>query len=122
MKERGPSSSSNLGFFPAQVDIDRIVKEHFSRNKSVIPTGHAEERLNDRTVTMGEVRQVLTKRGSRASRYDEYQTHDDAGTEINRWSYAFVGGTSEGRQLRVCVSILEKPEYQILLVTVCEEE
>ncbi len=119
---KGIKTATHAVIPPAKVQIDQIVKDIYNRGKMIIPTGHAEERLDKREVTLQEVRQVLMKKGSRAARYDDFQTHDDAGKEINRWSYGFVGSTAQGRKLRVCVSVLEQPNRQVLLVTVCDEE
>jgi hypothetical protein len=85
-----------------------------------IATSHAKKRLDKREISMKEVRAVLVS-GKRASERDEFHTHDDAGREINRWSYAF---TKQGldRKLRVCVSLLDDVvEKQLLVVTVIDE-
>ena len=64
--------------------VHRLIEQ-----KSYVPTGHAKKRLDDREVTIKEVRAVLLS-GKRESDRDRFHTHDDAGNEINRWSYAFV--------------------------------
>lgn len=85
-----------------------------------VPTGHAKKRLDGREVTIKEVRAVLLS-GKRDSGRDKFHIHDDAGNEINRWSYAFVKQGLD-RKLRVCVSLLTNDaDKQLLIVTVVDE-
>jgi len=98
------------------------VKGAYSQAMMIIPSGHAKKRLEDREVTMQEVRQVLSRSGSRKASKDQFCKYDAVGNEINRWSYAFVGRTTDRRQLRICVSVVENPDRKLLIVTVLDEE
>lgn len=70
---------------------------------------------------MQEVRAVLVG-GKRVPERDEFHVFDNAGHEINRWSYAFAKRGLD-RKLRVCVSLLpDHAEKQLLIITVIDEE
>ena len=84
-----------------------------------IPTGHAKKRLDQREVTIKEVRSGLLS-GKRQPNRDKFHVYDERGNEINRWSYAF-SKTGLDRKLRVCVSIDESRAKPLLIVTVVEE-
>lgn len=99
MARKGIRISTDAVTSPVKVQIDEIVKRAYERALAIIPTGHAKRRLDDREVTMQEIRQVLNRSGSRKTSKDQFCTHDAAGNEVNRWSYAFVGRTTDGRKL-----------------------
>ncbi len=122
MARKRVKTSTDAVIPPAKVQIDGIIKDTYRLELPIIPTGHAKKRLQRREVSLQDIRQVLTRSGSRASEHDKFHTHDEAGNEINRWSYGFVGRTTDKRKLRVCVSVVEKPDRTILIVTVCDEE
>lgn len=109
-----------VGILPAKhtgltAKVHRLIEQ-----KRYVPTGHAKMRLDGREVTIKEVRAVLVS-GKRASGRDEFHTHDDAGNEISRWSYAFVKQGLD-KKLRVCVSLLtDEVDKQLLIVTVVDE-
>jgi hypothetical protein len=105
---------------PKETNVAQAVRQVFQNDLPFVPTGHAKDRLQQRSVTLQEIKHVLIS-GRRAPAHDQFNTHDAAGTEINRWSYAFSGRTKEKRKLRVCVSFLEKKDRVLLIVTVCEE-
>lgn len=71
---------------------------------------HALQRLQERSVTMLEVEQIL-RLGHREPKKDEWKPEYDA------WSYAMRGKTDENRSLRVAVAI-EEPG--VLVVTVID--
>lgn len=122
MARKGIKTSNVAVVPPAKVKIEDLVKGVYSQAVMIIPTGHAKKRLEDREVTLQEVRQVLSRSGSRKASKDQFCKYDAAGNEINRWSYAFVGRTTDRRKLRVCVSVVENPDRKVLIVTVLDEE
>lgn len=111
--------SSSQGIIPPakHSEIQKKVKT-FIANEKYVATGHAKQRLDQRDVSMKEVRSALLS-GKRVSSEDKYHTHDDSGKEINRWSYAF---TKKGfdRPIKVCVSISETESKPLLIVTVID--
>lgn len=59
---------------------------------------HAEQRLLQREVTVGEVQQVL-RDGWRAPKHDKYRE------DFRAWNYALRGKTVDGRNLRLAVAV-----------------
>jgi hypothetical protein len=97
--------------------IEKAV-QRFIEEEKYVPTGHAKKRLDQREISIKEVRSALIG-GKRDKVYDKYHTHDDKGNLINRWSYAFSKSGLD-RRLRVCVSIDETREKPLLIVTVVD--
>jgi len=117
-KKGRPKKSSSAAIPPAKhTSITQLVRELIEQ-EMYTATGHARKRLDEREISMKEVRTAL-KSGRRVSAYDEFHTHDNNGNEVNRWSYAFEKSGLD-RQIRVCVSIDESKNKHLLIVTVID--
>jgi hypothetical protein len=86
-------------------DVRRLVS-----GDAYIFSRHALERLQQRQVTVPEVRHVLLN-GFHESRKDEWRDREGA------WNYAIRGKTVDERELRVCVTFLPG---NLLVVTVID--
>jgi hypothetical protein len=112
--------SDSPGILPSKhAGIEAKVRRLIEQERYV-PTGHAKKRLDQREVTIKEVRSTLIS-GKRQLSLDEFHANDASGRPVNRWSYAF---SKQGldRKLRVCVAIDETREKSLLIVTVVEED
>jgi hypothetical protein len=69
---------------------------------------HAEKRLQERKISIQEVRQIL-KSCRREHTYDEYNP------EFDNWNYAIQGKSLDGRTIRVAIAIVSPG---ILIITV----
>ena len=96
-----------------KLEVQRLVE-----SEKYVPTGHARDRLDQREVSMKEVRDALLS-GRRSVSDDEFQVWDTKGNQVNRWSYAFVK-LGLDRKIRVCVSIDESRVKPLLIVTVID--
>lgn len=72
--------------------------------------GHALKRLNEREVTVAEVRMIL-RNGFREIRKDEFRE------DFCEWNYALCGSTVDNRRLRVSVAIKKNG---IIVITVID--
>jgi hypothetical protein len=84
-----------------------LVKQALADGRFVF-TGHARERLNDRSVTSSEVYQVLES-GHHVPKLDKYEDLYQA------WKYSWIGKTDDGRRLRLHVAVM-KPNVLVLTV------
>lgn len=115
-KRKNPRKSNSSVILPHKhTGLVNLVKR-FIENEEYAPTGHAKKRLEQREVTIKEVRAAILS-GKRVTKDDEFHTHDSNGNVVDRWSYAF---TKQGldRKIKVCVSIDESKKKPLLIVTV----
>lgn len=78
-------------------DLTRIVRESVAAGR-YRPSKHAFERMQERQVTIDEIRQVL-ETGHHKPAKDAYDE------EEMEWNYAFEGKTTDDRSLRIPVAI-----------------
>jgi hypothetical protein len=117
-KTKTPRKTHSTIILPAKhTGIVELVRKLVSEEKYT-PTGHAKKRLDEREVTIKEVRAALLS-GKRLTSDDEFHTHDSKGNEINRWSYAFTK-VGLDRRIKVCVSIDGSCQKPLLIVTVID--
>jgi len=115
-KRKNPRKSSTSVILPPKhTGLVNLVREFIEREEYA-PAGHAKKRLDQRQVTIKEVRAAILG-GKRVIKDDEFHIHDSNGILVNRWSYAF---TKQGldRKVKVCVSIDESKNKPLLIVTV----
>jgi len=115
-KRKKPRKSSSSEIQPHKhIGLVKLVRR-FVEGEEYTPTGHAKKRLDQREVSMKEVRAAILS-GKRVTKDDKFHTHDYNGNLVNRWSYAF---TKQGldRKIKVCVSIDESKKKPLLIVTV----
>ena len=91
-------------------DVLRKVHEKLKSGKKYIYVAHANERLQERSVTRLEVKQVL-KTGYHEKRKDEFKE------EYNSWNYSIRGTTIDRRNLRVSIGFDKK---NMLIITVID--
>lgn len=116
-KKKRPTSkppSSNIAP-PKHRNIRQLVKS-MVESEQYVASGHAKQRLDQREVTMKEVRSALLS-GKRVASQDQFHTHNAKGLQINRWAYAFVKQGLD-RKIKVCVSIDQSHLKPLLIVTV----
>lgn len=116
-RSRRKKSTSTTIRPPKHENLKQRVQQLVNDEKYA-PTGHARKRLDQREVTMKEVRAALIS-GKRVTSNDEFHEHDDKGNQVNRWSYAFVKQGLD-RKIKVCVSIDDTQPKPLLIVTVID--
>ena len=88
------------------------IRERFSEGR-YRDTRHASDRKSERTITLPEIRQVITG-GYHEKRKDEYKPEHKA------WNYAVRGKTVDEKDLRIAVSFDE--EDSLLIITAIDTE
>ena len=71
---------------------------------------HAQRRLNQREVTVAEVRQIMRK-GFHEKKKDEWKE------SYRQWNYALRGKTLDGRAIRIAVAVMAP---DLLIITVID--
>lgn len=117
-KKDGAKRGASTTICPPKYENLKHRVQQLVNDERYAPTGHARKRLDQREVTMKEVRSVLIS-GKRVPEDDAFHEYDEKGNLINRWSYAFVKQGLD-RKIKVCVSIDDTEPKPLLIVTVID--